>query len=342
MGDLSLPCCLRCKMPVCLCREIDASPGRGIDWTTEKGRANLARFCERATPEPWAAIYVGEDSVGRDAAGFDAFDLNTPDHTVGAFVFRFGDRIGPPIETVVVDPTGTDEDGEPFEMTVAPDNGRMIAGRHEVNRGYDTFSGESVDPEWVWLRPYDAAFIAAARAAVPQLLARLEALELELTGERKADAAPPTLFCLGDFSLASGSPSAWKIQCEALSPGDWAALARIAVERLRPFGRVEGVPRGGLPFAAALAEHTTAGCQTLLIAEDVVTSGGSIERFRAGRVAIGVCAFARGTPPPWVTPLFALLNAGMGSVCERADALKHELRAAQARVAELEAAARNA
>ena len=113
------------------------------------------------------------------------------------------------------------------------------------------------------------------------------------------------LFRLGDFTLHAGAASRWKIDCEALTPGDWEALAAIAAEILPPFGAVEGVPRGGLPFADALRAHAAAD-GWLLIAEDVVTSGASMERVRAGREALGVCAFARGPCPDWVLPLFAL------------------------------------
>lgn len=115
------------------------------------------------------------------------------------------------------------------------------------------------------------------------------------------------LFALGDFKLASGARSGWKIEADALTPDDWDALARIAVDVLPSFGSVEGVPRGGLAFAAALRAYATTG--PLLIAEDVCSTGGSMERFRADRDAIGVCAFARGRWPEWVTPLFVYAGA---------------------------------
>jgi orotate phosphoribosyltransferase len=114
------------------------------------------------------------------------------------------------------------------------------------------------------------------------------------------------LFQTGDFLLASGARSAWNIDCDALVPEDWAGLARIASEVLPPFGVVEGVPRGGLPFAEALRRHAAPGCPVLLIAEDVVTTGGSLERCRAGREALGVAVFCRGRCPGWVVPLFRM------------------------------------
>lgn len=121
------------------------------------------------------------------------------------------------------------------------------------------------------------------------------------------------LFQLGDFTLRSGVKSGWKIECDALTPEDWAALALMAVGVLPPFGHVEGVPRGGLPFGDALYKHVTHGCSTLLIAEDVVTTGGSLERHRAGREAIGVVVFCRGVCPEWVTPLFLMARPRVAS-----------------------------
>jgi len=129
------------------------------------------------------------------------------------------------------------------------------------------------------------------------------------------------LFRLGEFKLASGAVATWKIDCDALTGDDWHALAAMAAEALPPFGVVESVPRGGDRFADALREYSRACCVSyqhpahdwcrgqplpLLIVEDVVTTGGSMERIRADRLAVGVCVFARGPCPWWVTPLFQM------------------------------------
>ncbi len=133
----------------------------------------------------------------------------------------------------------------------------------------------------------------------------------------KAKKAKAALFQLGEFVLRSGQRSEWKIEADALTPDDWEALAKMASEILPPFGAVHGVPRGGVPFANALRKYSRA-CSTgiprpVLIAEDVCTTGGSMERFRAGLgslasgwPSIGVCVFARGECPGWVTPLFSM------------------------------------
>lgn len=113
-----------------------------------------------------------------------------------------------------------------------------------------------------------------------------------------------SLFELGPFTLPSGRVSHFKIECDFLTAASWASLARLAVELLPPFGSVEGVPRGGVPFAEALKPYATEG--GLLIADDVWVSGLSMERHRADREAIGIVAFTRGSLLPWVTSLFQL------------------------------------
>ncbi len=79
----------------------------------------------------------------------------------------------------------------------------------------------------------------------------------------------------------------------------------MAVEHLLPFRKVEGIPRGGMKFAEALRPYAKPDAGLLLLADDVLTTGESMERARAGGTyVIGVVAFARGPWPKWVTPLF--------------------------------------
>jgi orotate phosphoribosyltransferase len=115
------------------------------------------------------------------------------------------------------------------------------------------------------------------------------------------------LFQSGHFTLANGDTSTWKIECDALSTDDWNTLAMMLMEVLPPFGAVEGVPSGGLPFAAALAPHVDPTSGQLLIVDDVWTTGGSWERHRANREAIGAVVFARHAPRHGVYPLFCML-----------------------------------
>jgi hypothetical protein len=117
----------------------------------------------------------------------------------------------------------------------------------------------------------------------------------------------PALFRIAGFAGHSGDALTWKVECDALTDEDWNCLAMLASRILPPFGPVEGVPRGGLRFAAALMHFsgTKGGSDQLLIADDVCTTGRSLESVRAGRDAIGVVAFARSLDyPRWVVPIW--------------------------------------
>lgn len=111
------------------------------------------------------------------------------------------------------------------------------------------------------------------------------------------------LLQLKDVQLRS-KQSHWKIECDALSLGDWKTLAFLAAEILPPFSRVEGVPTGGLIFADLLRDYATEDSDRLVIADDVLTSGQSMEDQRDGRYAIGIVAFSRGRCPDWVESIF--------------------------------------
>lgn len=112
------------------------------------------------------------------------------------------------------------------------------------------------------------------------------------------------LFKPGSFTLHSGAVAKWKIECDALTVEDWAALGIMLMERIPAFGSVEGVPRGGVVLATLLRIFATDG--PLLIVDDVLTTGKSMDDHRAGRDAIGAVIFARGPCPSWVTPLFQM------------------------------------
>ena len=119
---------------------------------------------------------------------------------------------------------------------------------------------------------------------------------------------PTDLFQSGDFTLHSGQRSRWIIDCRAFTPEGWRTLALIASERLEPFGQVIGVPQGGEPFADALRQYTTPDDLSVLIADDVWTTGASIRDVRQSSVGVltpwhGVVVFARAPVPSWVTAL---------------------------------------
>ncbi len=113
------------------------------------------------------------------------------------------------------------------------------------------------------------------------------------------------LLTMGDFVLHSGSRSRFKIDCDALTDADLEAAAAWLSQALLPFGTVEGVPRGGLRLAEALRKYAMPGDQGLLLVDDVLTSGASLEKQRAGRKAVGAVLFSRTLIyPSWVTALF--------------------------------------
>ncbi len=122
--------------------------------------------------------------------------------------------------------------------------------------------------------------------------------------QAQEDGCVVNLFRLGEFKLHSGGVSRFKIDCDALSDDDLRALAEIAAKALPLFSAVEGVPTGGLRFAAFMQRHAVGATAGLLIVDDVCTTGRSLEAQRNGRDAIGVVIFARGPVPSWVTPLF--------------------------------------
>lgn len=115
-----------------------------------------------------------------------------------------------------------------------------------------------------------------------------------------------TLFQQGMFRLHSGSSSHWKIECDALTDEDLHALSIMLIEVLPPYGAVEGVPHGGLRLAEWMWLGSSHPSAPLLIVDDVLTSGGSMEAHRAGRDTIGAVLFARRACPSWVTPLFQM------------------------------------
>ena len=114
------------------------------------------------------------------------------------------------------------------------------------------------------------------------------------------------LFQYGDFVLHSGAHSKLKIDCDALSDEDWQTFASIIASKMA-FRAVEGVPEGGLKLAHYLRPYQTPIHRgMLLIVDDVLTTGTSMEVQRRRRKAAGVVVFARGPCPAWVAPIFKM------------------------------------
>ncbi|MDO8654886.1 MAG: hypothetical protein Q7R48_00415 [bacterium] len=116
------------------------------------------------------------------------------------------------------------------------------------------------------------------------------------------------LFQRVHFISASGQPLTWKIECDALTAEDWATLAAAAMETFPDlrFCRAVGVPRGGIPFAEALAQYATKEGPVLVV-DDVFTTGGSIAAVHAEYPSSrALVAFARGPVPEGVLALWTL------------------------------------
>lgn len=114
------------------------------------------------------------------------------------------------------------------------------------------------------------------------------------------------MFNLKKFVMHSGEHSFWKIECDSLTFYDWRTLASITASLVGPFGKVEGVPRGGLKLAEFLKPYAVESGITLIV-DDVLTTGRSMEEQRAGRKdCVGVVVFARGPVPEWIKPLFVV------------------------------------
>lgn len=127
---------------------------------------------------------------------------------------------------------------------------------------------------------------------------------------------PDTLFQKQQLVLHSGVVSEYKIECNALKKRDWECLAFMAQQLLPPFKKAVAVPNGGFPFARQLDQYADPKANLVLICDDVLTTGDSMEsmkkvlqnsrHFEESQEFIGVVAFARGACADWVTPLFTL------------------------------------
>lgn len=118
------------------------------------------------------------------------------------------------------------------------------------------------------------------------------------------------LFQYGDFVLASGQQSRFKIECDYLLPSD-IDFAAWAIRRIvGPFSSVEGVPQGGLRLADALCCYQ---CKEgpHLVVDDVWTTGGSILKVMESHPRCKAAViFARGPLSHGVKAVFQL-NEGL-------------------------------
>lgn len=119
------------------------------------------------------------------------------------------------------------------------------------------------------------------------------------------------LFIKKDWVMHSGEKSNFKIECDALTDEDLETIAHLIYSKFK-FFRVMGIPRGGTRLAEKLKNYVIEGEDKILIVDDVLTTGASMEQAKhahhrnlidADRIT-GVVVFARGKCPDWVHPIF--------------------------------------
>ena len=117
-----------------------------------------------------------------------------------------------------------------------------------------------------------------------------------------------------DFKSHSGLDLSWKIECDGVSKKEWKCLTEMIMDyEKRPFQSAIGIPRGGVVLGSYLNQYSTKNSDDpILIVDDVLTTGGSMEEFRRKRAFrnptkyIGWVVFARGFPPQWCRALFQM------------------------------------
>ena len=87
----------------------------------------------------------------------------------------------------------------------------------------------------------------------------------------------------------------------------------MILELSQPFREAIGIPRGGIELSTRLNQYGTGNkTDPILIVDDVLTTGGSMEEFRRKRAFrnptdyIGWVVFARGYPPECCKALFQM------------------------------------
>jgi|TARA_R110002110_G_scaffold82753_1_gene215215 hypothetical protein len=121
------------------------------------------------------------------------------------------------------------------------------------------------------------------------------------------------LFQSVDFKSHAGLDLSWKIEMDALEDEEWVTISQMILELSEPFREAIGIPRGGTRLGKLLNQHGTGEKDNpILIVDDVLTTGGSMEDFKRMREFrnptkyIGWVVFARGFPPQWCRALFQM------------------------------------
>ena len=120
------------------------------------------------------------------------------------------------------------------------------------------------------------------------------------------------LFETKDFVMHSGARGYFKIECDNLTDDDLDTLALITSKKY-DFNIVKGVPTGGWRIEEAFKKYGNRNSNMLLIVDDVLTTGGSMEEYKAELVKTyinmdvqGIVLFARSKCADWIDPIFQM------------------------------------
>ncbi len=116
------------------------------------------------------------------------------------------------------------------------------------------------------------------------------------------------LFQKIDFISHAGIPMHYKIECDAINGREWDALAVMIMEyQKEPFGKVLGIPRGGIPLQKALEPYATGkDTDPLLVVDDVYSTGTSFVEFCGDDECLKWVVFARQPTENGVRALFTM------------------------------------
>jgi hypothetical protein len=142
----------------------------------------------------------------------------------------------------------------------------------------------------------------------------MDILKPPMKSDNKIFQKPPiNLFQSVDFKSHAGLDLTWKIEMDAITAPEWFTLSQMILELSEPFREAIGIPRGGMELGSRLNQYGTGNkTDPILIVDDVLTTGGSMEEFRRKRAFrnptnyIGWVVFARGYPPSWCKALFQM------------------------------------
>ena len=119
------------------------------------------------------------------------------------------------------------------------------------------------------------------------------------------------LFKKENVVLNSGKESDFKIDCDALTDEDIDCISYLISKKFK-FSSVVGIPTGGTKLENSLKKYRIDDdTLPILICDDVLTTGGSMNRMRESfeysgvkNNIIGVVIFSRGVCPEWIYSVF--------------------------------------